>query len=151
MQVAEYAKKFPAKELAAEDILRGDVTVSEIVSWVRGQSEVPLIYTSADPSVVQRTQVKYGQEVVAAAIEQFFGSLVSALASAGTNRIVSAGGETSGAVVSALNIATMEIGPEIAPGVPALRDSDRGLVLALKSGNFGGEGFFETALKVLAQ
>jgi uncharacterized protein YgbK (DUF1537 family) len=38
----------------------------------------------------------------------------------------------------------MEIGPEIDPGVPAMR-ADENLVLALKSGNFGADDFFEKA------
>lgn len=42
-------------------------------------------------------------------------------------------------------------GPEIAAGVPALRDSNRDLVLALKSGNFGGTDFFNDALNVLLE
>ena len=41
----------------------------------------------------------------------------------------------------------MEIGPEIAAGVPAMRAGD--LAIALKSGNFGEVDFFETALHTL--
>jgi uncharacterized protein YgbK (DUF1537 family) len=44
----------------------------------------------------------------------------------------------------------MEIGPEIDPGVPALRVIGRDLALALKSGNFGAPDFFERAPNVLA-
>ena len=43
----------------------------------------------------------------------------------------------------------MMIGPEIDPGVPALRASDD-LVVALKSGNLGAEDFFEKANRILA-
>ncbi len=57
---------------------------------------------------------------------------------AGVKRLVVAGGEISGAVVSALGIRAFEVGPEIDPGVPALRtEGDPALSLALKSGNFG--------------
>ena len=56
-------------------------------------------------------------------------------------RLVTAGGETSGAVVEALGLKELEIGPEIAPGVPVIR-AGHDLVLALKSGNFGGPDFF---------
>ncbi|HBB85524.1 MAG TPA: Hrp-dependent type III effector protein, partial [Sulfitobacter sp.] len=69
---------------------------------------------------------------------------------AGFHRLVVAGGETSGAVVSALDIKMLEIGPEIAPGVPWTQAlGPRPLTLALKSGNFGQPSFFEDALKVL--
>jgi uncharacterized protein YgbK (DUF1537 family) len=45
--------------------------------------------------------------------------------------------------VKRLNIAALEIGPEIDPGVPWTRTvGDLHLALALKSGNFGGSEFF---------
>jgi uncharacterized protein YgbK (DUF1537 family) len=61
-----------------------------------------------------------------------------------------AGGETSGAVVQALDVAALRIGAAICPGVPwtqALRAAgEPPLQLALKSGNFGGPDFFAEAL-----
>jgi uncharacterized protein YgbK (DUF1537 family) len=61
-----------------------------------------------------------------------------------------AGGETSGAVVTALDLDAVTVGPEIDPGVPALTaQRDRPLVLALKSGNFGALDFFDKALRML--
>ena len=66
----------------------------------------------------------------------------------GVTRIITAGGETSGAVVEALDLDELRIGPEIDPGVPALRAGPR-LVLALTSGNFGAEDFFQKAANVL--
>jgi uncharacterized protein YgbK (DUF1537 family) len=63
---------------------------------------------------------------------------------------VVAGGETSGAVVTALNLEAVAIGPEIDPGVPALASTaGEPLALALKSGNFGAPDFFAKALRVL--
>jgi len=47
-----------------------------------------------------------------------------------------------------LGLQQLEIGPEIDPGVPALRAGPE-LVVALKSGNFGAEDFFEKAANVL--
>ena len=70
---------------------------------------------------------------------------------AGFARIVVAGGETSGAVVSGLDPGPLAIGPEIDTGVPAMRATGgRPLALALKSGNFGGPDFFDRAVAVLA-
>jgi len=66
----------------------------------------------------------------------------------GVTRLISAGGETSGAVVGGLALSQLEIGPEIAPGVPMMRAGDA-LVVALKSGNFGGPEFFETAARMM--
>jgi uncharacterized protein YgbK (DUF1537 family) len=65
-------------------------------------------------------------------------------------KLVVAGGETSGAVVSALGVEALAIGPQIDPGVPWTTTlGDPALALALKSGNFGGEDFFEKALRML--
>ena len=61
-----------------------------------------------------------------------------------------AGGETSGAVVSALDIRALRIGAEIAPGVPWTETiGDPSIALVLKSGNFGGEDFLERAFGML--
>ena len=64
--------------------------------------------------------------------------------------MIVAGGETSGAVVNGLDVKALEIGPEIDPGVPWTRAVGRNLVLALKSGNFGGPDFFVKAWDSLA-
>ena len=65
----------------------------------------------------------------------------------GVRRLVVAGGETSGAVVSALGVTGLHIGAQIDPGVPGtVTLGDRTLALALKSGNFGTPDFFEKAL-----
>ena len=62
--------------------------------------------------------------------------------------MVVAGGETSGAVVSALDIERLRIGADIDPGVPWTYAEGSGppLLLALKSGNFGGPHFFRHGL-----
>jgi 3-dehydrotetronate 4-kinase len=61
-------------------------------------------------------------------------------------QMIVAGGETSGAVVKALGVKGLRIGPEIDPGVPWTStlhaDGTQPLALALKSGNFGSEDFF---------
>ena len=149
-QVGLYKKTHSNLELHAEEIMAGARTPLQVAEWVLAQADIPLVYTSADPEVVKTAQEKFGRETVAEAIEGFLGELAKTLVQKGTRQIVTAGGETSGAVVTALAIEAMAIGPEIAPGVPALKDKDKGLTLALKSGNFGGENFFEDALKVLS-
>ena len=149
-QVRSFRKQGPSLELAAADIVEHKRSVSQVAEWIFNQNSTPLVYTSADPKVVTLAQEKYGHARVANGIEQFFGELACHLVDQGFQRIIAAGGETSGAVVTALGIKSMVIGPEIAPGVPALRDGSRDLVIALKSGNFGDVNFFEEALEVLA-
>ena len=80
------------------------------------------------------------------AIEAAFAELARRLVPC-TRRIVVAGGETSGAVVNALEVRMAEVVRVIDPGVPALRTlGDRPLFLALKSGNFGAHDFFLKAI-----
>lgn len=67
----------------------------------------------------------------------------------GVTRLISAGGETSGAVVNALEADALRIGPMIDPGVPAVVTVGQPLALALKSGNFGADDFFLKAARVL--
>jgi uncharacterized protein YgbK (DUF1537 family) len=63
---------------------------------------------------------------------------------------VVAGGETSGAVVEALGLEELVVGPEIDPGVPEVRGGRPvELRLALKSGNFGSDDFFTRAVAAL--
>ncbi|MGY9003433.1 MAG: nucleotide-binding domain containing protein, partial [Rhodospirillales bacterium] len=94
---------------------------------------------------------KLGREKAGALVEDTFAEVAAELSKAGLGQLIVAGGETSGAVVSALGINLLEIGPEIDPGVPWTRALDGvDLALALKSGNFGAEDFFEKALEMLA-
>jgi 3-dehydrotetronate 4-kinase len=63
---------------------------------------------------------------------------------------VIAGGESAGAVVQALGVRALRIGPQIDPGIPVtLSLGDPPLALALKSGNFGAEDFFLKAIEKL--
>jgi len=148
-QVAVYKELAPSRELVADDIIAGKLSLQELVEWTLKQEQPPLLYSSADPNVVSLAQKRFGREKSAAAIEKLFANLAAALSQAGVKRIVVAGGETSGAVVSGLQANSLQIGPRIAPGVPALKVGQRPLALALKSGNFGGPTFFSEALAVL--
>ncbi|HLS01056.1 MAG TPA: nucleotide-binding domain containing protein, partial [Beutenbergiaceae bacterium] len=115
------------------------------LTWYRSHESstlAPLIYATATPEQVRETQERYGAEKVGGAIEGFFSSLASALVSSGVKTVITAGGETSGAVTNALDIEAFEVGINIAPGVPLMRSLDGRVYLVLKSGNFGSEEFF---------
>lgn len=148
-QVAKFRQTHPSFEITAEDVFSGKVTAMRVCDWIEAQEYTPLIYSSAEPQVVKQAQKKFGADIIAEKIEALMGNVASEMVKRGAKCIISAGGETSGAIVTALKVAAMEIGPEIAPGVPALKDVEQGLSLALKSGNFGGEDFFMDALEVL--
>ncbi|MEM0987386.1 MAG: 3-oxo-tetronate kinase [Pseudomonadota bacterium] len=120
--------------------------------WARAQPGAALIAATQPPDKVRETQAKLGTEKAAELVEATLSSVAIMARDAGVRRFVVAGGETSGAVVSALGAARLAVGPQIAPGVPwcaTLADtaSDTPAALALKSGNFGGETFFADALE----
>jgi uncharacterized protein YgbK (DUF1537 family) len=129
-----------------------DTTIEELITWAKNQlpKGPALIYASAAPEAVAATQQKFGREQAGAMIERAIARIARGLADAGVRRFVIAGGETSGAVVSVLGVEALEIGPQIAPGVPAtLSVGQTRYALALKSGNFGGPDFFMEALEAL--
>ncbi len=140
----------PMIEVLATDVITGEMTGARLAAWMLAQEGgVPLGYSSADPAVVREAQEAFGKDRIAGAIERVFAEAAIALVAGGVTRLVTAGGETSGAVVEALAVEAMEIGPEIDPGVPALRVAGRDLTLALKSGNFGAQDFFAKAPDML--
>lgn len=149
-QVARHRRTNPALEITAERVMSGEMTGEMLAGWLLAQENVPIAYSSADPQVVARAQKVYGREAVAQRLEALFAETARLLVARGVTRLITAGGETSGAVVEGLNLAQLRIGPEIAPGVPTMRARDD-LVLALKSGNFGDEDFFEKAARLLAE
>jgi uncharacterized protein YgbK (DUF1537 family) len=109
--------------------------------------EVVLFYSSAEPERIAGIQQQLGQALAAERVEASFAALARRLAGDGVRRLVIAGGETSGAVVKALGVEALAIGPQIDPGVPwTMSLGEPRIALALKSGNFGGADFFEKAL-----
>jgi uncharacterized protein YgbK (DUF1537 family) len=107
-----------------------------------------LVYASAPPETVKAVQAKLGRAEAGEIVERAMARIAEALVDQdGVRRLVVAGGETSGAVVSALGVTGLRIGAQIDPGVPGtVTLDDPAIALALKSGNFGGPDFFAKAL-----
>lgn len=149
-QVELHAQSNPSLQVNAAQIIDASVKPADVIQWLQGKTGVPLIYSSADPSVVKQVQSKFGTKESAQALEQFFAEVAQLLTTTGVRKILTAGGETSGAIVEGLSLKSLEIGPEIDPGVPALRAGPE-LVIALKSGNFGASDYFAKAEAILSQ
>lgn len=131
---------------------RGEAAISDALAWaVESLQAGPiLIYASAPPDVVKSVQAKLGRERAGTIVEHALATLARGLVNAGVRRLVVAGGESSGAVVQALGVRALRIGPQIDPGIPAtLSLGEPKLALALKSGNFGAEDFFLKAIERL--
>jgi uncharacterized protein YgbK (DUF1537 family) len=110
-----------------------------------------LLYATAEPAQIAEVQAKLGRAKAGEIVEQALAALAVAARDQGAFRIVVAGGETSGAVTQALDVTRLDIGREIAPGVPwtFAKSGGKPIALALKSGNFGGPAFFNDALNAL--
>lgn len=150
LQQLEHAKKiFPHLKLHPEQLASDlEGTLQTALDWCLNQPEdLPvLVYASGHPEEVQSAQERLGKQEAGHLIEHALSSLAILLSEQNFTRFIVAGGETSGAVVQALKVPYLQIGPAICPGVPWTA-TDR-LNLALKSGNFGSERFFEEAWEV---
>jgi uncharacterized protein YgbK (DUF1537 family) len=152
-QTAELARTCPALKLDPGRLANNaEAAIAEVVDWAlerTGKGPV-LIHAGAAADEVAAVQAQFGRERAGVMIEGAMASIAKALVAAGVHRLVVAGGETSGAVVKALGIEALEIGPQIEPGVPAtISTGTPRLALVLKSGNFGGPGFFHKAVAAL--
>jgi uncharacterized protein YgbK (DUF1537 family) len=142
---AAIAAGLPALSVGPLDIHSGVLGNQDIVRWAIAQpaARPVLIYSSAEPDEVEAVQAKLGREAAGALVERELASAAKHLVASGFRQLIVAGGETAGAVVGALGVGAIEIGPEIDPGVPWTRSvGGEELALALKSGNFGAPDFF---------
>jgi 3-dehydrotetronate 4-kinase len=148
-QVARWqAAGRPLHTLDPRALARGEPAVATAVQWARDRlAHGPvLIAATAAPEQLRAVQAELGAARAGELVEHALAQIACALVEAGVHRLVVAGGETSGAVVQALGVTTLRIGPAICPGVPWTQAQGRPLKLALKSGNFGGPDFFAEAL-----
>jgi len=150
-QVARYATSRPSFRL--DPLSLANDGVGAALDWLASQplQDAPLFYATAEPKDVRAAQDKLGVERAGVIVEEALARVALAARERGTRRFVVAGGETSGAVTQALGVRRLEIGREIAPGVPWTFSESAGapVALALKSGNFGAETFFADALAKL--
>jgi 3-dehydrotetronate 4-kinase len=148
-QVRHFAGSHPIRKLDPLALAEGSETAAEAVSWALAKlRDGPcLVSATASPAEVKAVQEKLGTERAAAVVEEALSHIATELRRAGVRRFVVAGGETSGAVATALGISQLTVGAQIAPGVPwCVASGSDPVAVALKSGNFGGEAFFERAI-----
>ncbi|SNB63375.1 Uncharacterized conserved protein YgbK, DUF1537 family [Arboricoccus pini] len=149
-QIQVHSKDHPVLAIDVEKALLGTTSAGDLADFLTAnRGKEPLVYSSGTPERVVATQAKYGRERVAAALDELFAQTARELVGRGVKRLVVAGGETSGAVAQALDLGDLLVGPEVDPGVPVLLSRDKDLVIALKSGNFGGPDFFAKALRTM--
>jgi uncharacterized protein YgbK (DUF1537 family) len=155
-QVAQWLQLHPGFRVDPLRIASDVDVVAEAIEWARPllPLEPVLIYATSDATSVKAAQTLLGVEGAGQLVEATLATIARALVRNGVRKLVVAGGETSGAVVQALNVSALRIGPQIDPGVPwtESRGEPPGvpkLALALKSGNFGAIDFFAKALAMV--
>jgi uncharacterized protein YgbK (DUF1537 family) len=153
-QVARAAQAMPVLQLATEKLLAGSGEIDAALAWAAPllAAGPVLIASSDDADALALMHEKYGRAQSGHQIEQALAAIADGLVRLGVTRLAIGGGETSGAIVDRLCVKTLEVGPELAPGVPMLRTRGRAggdMLLALKSGNFGAEDFFAHALQAM--
>lgn len=151
-QIAVARKRLPTLEL--DPLAKPEVAAlaREAIEWAGDKlGRAPIVIAASAPAEkVAALQATLGRDEAGALVERVLADVAANLVARGVRRLVVAGGETSGAVVSRLGVRSLRIGAEIDPGVPwtlAERDGPP-MLLALKSGNFGAPDFF---LKAFAQ
>ena len=148
-QVAAMRMVHPAFNVDPFELARGTDVVAAALAWAASRiKDGPLlIYATAAPEAVKAVQAQLGTEKAGSLVEEALAAITKGLVGLGVGQLIVAGGETAGAVVKALGVTGLRIGPEIDPGVPwtvgiTEDSSQKPLALALKSGNFGTPDFF---------
>ncbi|NIF40918.1 four-carbon acid sugar kinase family protein [Burkholderia sp. Tr-862] len=150
-QVAAWRESRPSFRIDPLAASRGEPVVDDALAFARSHLPQPvLIYATTTPDEVKAVQQALGVEAAGHLVESTLAAIARGLRELGVHKFVVAGGETSGAVVQALDVKSLQIGAQIDPGVPATATIDaQPLGLALKSGNFGTVDFFDKALRAL--
>ncbi len=152
-QVEAAAKRVPAIRVDPIALADGTTSLESLFAEARaGLTQGAVLISATDtPERVAAIQERLGRAEAANLVESTLATLARRLVDSGVRKLIVAGGETSGAVAAALEVCRLRVGPEIAPGVPwTVRHEEPTLLLAFKSGNFGGPGFFLEALEQVA-
>jgi len=149
-QIARAGEKMPVLRLDTDSLFESAAAIDQAIAWaaVRLQAGPVLIASSAAPEQVATLQSRHGGGA-GHIIEQSMAAIAAGLVRHGVRRLAIGGGETSGAIVDRLGIPAFAVGQEIAPGVPLLRGIGTAMLMALKSGNFGGPDFFSRAIGMM--
>lgn len=134
--------------VSASQLSAQEMDVEKAGEFILNAKVPVLLYSDAVEKDMSVLRTKQGFESDAKIMEEFMSELARFCLEKQFDRIVVAGGETSGAVLKRLGFEQFTVGQSIAPGVPALiPHPSLDLCLILKSGNFGQDDFFIRALE----
>lgn len=146
-QVRRFEARWPVLRFRPTEVAAGRDVVAEARRLAADHlADGPVgVVASAPPDVVGAQQEALGRDRAAGLVERTLGEVAEALLVLGVRRLVTAGGETSGAVVERCGITHGTVGAAEAPGVAWLRADDGPWVL-LKSGPLGDADILVRAL-----
>ncbi|HIZ36327.1 MAG TPA: hypothetical protein H9815_11160 [Candidatus Ruania gallistercoris] len=149
-QIADFeARGGPSYRVDALSVPDAGTLAERALTWVEDlpDGSTPLLYTSLPAEQLQQVQDQLGTVASAALLENTLAQIATGLVQRGVRRLVSAGGETSGAIVHGLGVQGAAVGGDVSPGVPWIYTlGGEALALLLKSGNFGDVAMFSRAV-----
>ncbi len=150
-QLARFAERHPVLTLDLARAFAGDDLVSQALAFARNsvaEGRDFAISTAAADAEVADLQARHGRDETAAKAETILSTLARTLvADLGIRRLVVAGGETSGSVVAALGLTSLDVGPYMGLGMSrAIARTSAPFALCLKSGKLGPLDVFERML-----
>jgi 3-dehydrotetronate 4-kinase len=148
-QLEHFGRSRPVLRLDLAAVADDAAPADNAIAWAaeRLASGPIAITTAARPEAVAAIQARFGRRRAARMAEQLLGQIAVGLRGLSVRRFVIAGGETSGAVVEALRIRALAVGPYEAPGQSkAVAIAQQPLSFYLKSGKLGPVDMFERVL-----
>jgi uncharacterized protein YgbK (DUF1537 family) len=138
-QVAQARAALPSYRLDPAAIPDEATLLAKARAWLEENlGHGPLMLYSSAPAAQRAAGLAAMGPGVADVLERTLGALATAAVDLGVRRVVVAGGETSGAVVTALGVRSVVVQAEEDTGVPwCVTTTAPQLSLLLKSGNFG--------------
>ncbi len=153
-QLARFVERHPVLTLDLARAFAGEDVVAQALVFARtaiAEGRDFAISTAAADAEVANLQARHGREDSAARAEAILSSLAKTLVTnLGIRRLVVAGGETSGSVVAALRLTSLEVGPYMGLGMSrAIARTSAPFALCLKSGKLGPLDVFERMLAAM--
>lgn len=150
---------FAGVPVEPRDVLEGKLEVSVVVHEVTDRladGGPVVVYAQADSADDVRAAQEFGKTLGLSAAETgekigeaLAGIAAGVISSGRAGRLIISGGETSGAVCREAAFGALEVGLPVDPGVPyCFPHSHPGLMVVLKSGNFGSEDFYLRVMRL---
>lgn len=146
VQLAYFGRRHPVFTLDLLEVAADRETLARTIAAARAalaDGSIAIAAATA-PDAVAAAQRRFGRRGAARRVERLLGGLATVLRGDGIRRFVIAGGETSGAVLEALGVAALDIGPYRGPGMArAVTCGPDPISFHLKPGKLGTEDMLE--------